>query len=244
MMRGVVGKWNIVFHARTEHWPMSSYAPPPPTQWDPPRPAAEQRSNGVATGGFVVALIGAIFSVIPAIGVVAWVLAPLGLVLSIVGLLRAHQLGSRKLAIAGTVLGAIGLLICFVWAAVFFASLGHTTSSTTSVTRPSYSTPYVPAAPQYTAAPDASSSTSTVDGFSQGTYEVGTGTGQIAPGKYRTTGAPSSELFQFCMASREKSDGSTIGFPVTTNTGPAFVTVQSSDGMVELSGPCTWAKVS
>jgi hypothetical protein len=221
---------------------MSSYAPPPPAQSGLPRPAPEPRaSNGLATAGFVIALIGAVLSLIPGIGLVSWVLAPLGLVLSIIGLQRSGYLGSRGLATAGIVLGALGLLICLIWAAAFFSSLGHTTSTTTSATKP-YSSPQYTASPPSAAAPD-SSTTDTVNGFSQGTYEVGTGASQIAPGKYRTTGAPADQLWQFCMASREKSDGSTIGFPVTTNTGPAFVTVQSSDGMVEFSGSCTWSKV-
>jgi hypothetical protein len=217
---------------------MSSYAPPPPVRPDPPQPEPRP-SHGLATAGFVIALIGAVLALVPAVGVVSWVLAPLGLVLSIVGLQRSGRMGGRGLAISGTILGALGLLICLIWMAAFVFSITHTTTTGPSTT-PSSSSRYT-SAPSAAAVPDSSTG---AGGFSQGTYEVGTGSGQIAPGKYRTTGASPDQLWQFCMASREKGDGSAIGFPVTTNTGPAFVTVRSSDGMVEFSGSCTWTRVS
>lgn len=122
---------------------------PPPTQqpyYRPPMPP--RRSNGLATAGFVVALCGAVLSIIPFLGIVAWVVAPVGIVLSVVGLLRAGELGGRGMAITGLVLGAVGLLICTIWAIGFAAAT--TPGSTYSAPPRSYSAPSS-VAPGYTA---------------------------------------------------------------------------------------------
>ncbi len=72
--------------------------------------------NGLGTAGFVLGLVGLVFSFIPLIGVVAWPLVIIGLVLSLVGIARARKTAASKgLAIAGTVLSAIGLLVCIAW---------------------------------------------------------------------------------------------------------------------------------
>ena len=67
---------------------------------------------------------------------------------------------------------------------------------------------------------------------------------EIAPGRYRTDGAPESSLFPLGMATRQAADGSPIGIPETTNNGPAYVTVRASDGLVEFTGDCTWSPAS
>lgn len=88
--------------------------PAPPAQ----PPAAR---NGLGTAGFVLGLIGLVFSPIPIIGVVAWPLVILGLIFSILGFLRTRngQATNKGLAIAGMVLSAIGLLVCILWAVAF-----------------------------------------------------------------------------------------------------------------------------
>ena len=98
------------------------YVPPPATdvqpQGQPPR-------NGLGTAGFVLGLIGFLFSFIPFIGVVAWPLVIIGLVLSIIGIARASsgKATNRGLAITGAVLSVIGLVICILYAAVFTATV-------------------------------------------------------------------------------------------------------------------------
>ncbi|WP_433781915.1 DUF4190 domain-containing protein [Actinomycetospora sp. CA-101289] len=201
------------------------YGPPPP--YPPP-------SNGLATAGFVVALVGAVLALVPFLGIVAWVISPVGLVLSIVGMTAAgrRQGTGRGLAVAGIVLGVVGLLICFLWvSAMAAATSGSTTSSTYSA--PSYSAPTQSAA--------AESATTPAGSFGQGTYTVGS---EIAPGRYRTDGAPDDSVFPLCMAARQSADGSSIGMPETTNNGPAYITVRASDGLVEFTGDCTWAPTS
>ena len=88
--------------------PPHGYAPPPPT----PR-------NGLGTAGFVLGLLAALFAMIPIIGVIAWPLAILGLVFGLVGISRARKGAATNmgLAIAGTVLSTIGLVLCIAWVA-------------------------------------------------------------------------------------------------------------------------------
>jgi hypothetical protein len=71
----------------------------------------QNKSNGVGTAGFVLALIGLLFCWVP---VVDWILWILGAILSIVGCFKEP----RGLAIAGVVISFIGivLIIAFVGA--------------------------------------------------------------------------------------------------------------------------------
>lgn len=76
--------------------------------------------NGLGTAGFVVGLIGFLLSLIPFVGVVAWPLVIVGLILSIVGLLRVKKrvANNKGLAIAGIVLSALGLIACILYTVV------------------------------------------------------------------------------------------------------------------------------
>ncbi|MGH3438295.1 MAG: DUF4190 domain-containing protein [Sciscionella sp.] len=84
-------------------------------------PIAAHPRNGLGTAGFVVGLVGLVLAFIPIIGIVAWPLVIIGLVLSIIGLLRAHKglASNTGLTIAGIAASAVGLVICIVWAAAF-----------------------------------------------------------------------------------------------------------------------------
>ncbi|MEJ2885132.1 hypothetical protein [Actinomycetospora aeridis] len=193
-------------------------------------------SNGIATGGFVVALVGAVLALVPFLGIVSWVISPVGLVLSIVGLTAASRKGGvgRGLAIAGVVLGGVGLLICFLWAIGFAGAVNESrTGTSTSYTAPLYGVPS--SAPS---SPAATSASAPAGSFSEGTYTVGS---EIAPGRYRTPGAPTDDVFRYCSASRQSTDGSTIGSPESTSGGPAYITVRQGDGQVEFYGGCVWS---
>jgi hypothetical protein len=124
------------------------YPPPYPPPYQQPyhlphRPPPP--SNGIATGGFVVALVGAALSLVPFLGIVSWVISPVGLVLSIVGLTAASRKGGagRGLAIAGVVLGGLGLLMCFLWVIGLAGAVNDSNArnSGTSYTAPSYAVP-------------------------------------------------------------------------------------------------------
>ena len=70
------------------------------------------------TGLAVASLVLGVFSIctvwIPFVGLIAWILAPLGLILGLVALRRPTGPG-RGVAIAGVVCSAIGLLGCIGW---------------------------------------------------------------------------------------------------------------------------------
>ncbi|MFC5061512.1 hypothetical protein [Actinomycetospora atypica] len=209
-------------------WQTGAYPVPPQYGWGQvpaggvPVPPPAPR-NGLATGGFVVALIGAVFALIPFIGVISWVLSPVGLVLSIVGIVVASKHGvGRGLAIAGAVLGVIGLLICMVWV----AAIGSAASSS-----PSYGS-----SGTYSASSGSSSAASLPAGtYGSGTYAVGS---EIQPGTYRTTGA------NYCYWARLSSaDGELSSINANDNvSGSSTMVVKSSDEYIEFSGSCTWTK--
>lgn len=81
--------------------------------------------NGLGTAGFVLGLLGFLFSPIPIIGVIAWPLVLLGVVFSPIGIAKANngEANNRGLAVAGLVLSTLGLLICIVWATAFAAAV-------------------------------------------------------------------------------------------------------------------------
>lgn len=96
---------------------MTLPAPHPPAQQEVPT----QPRNGLGTTGFILGLIGLIFSPIPFIGVVAWPLVILGLIFAAVGLHRVSKgkATNKGLSIAGIVTSIVGLIVCIVWVVVF-----------------------------------------------------------------------------------------------------------------------------
>jgi hypothetical protein len=83
-------------------------------------------SNGVAIAGFVVSLVGALLALVPFIGVFAWLLCSVGLGLSIAGLVRGvRRRAGRTFAVAGVVLGLVGLGICTFQASVWISAFQH-----------------------------------------------------------------------------------------------------------------------
>jgi hypothetical protein len=75
-----------------------------------------------------------------------------------------------------------------------------------------------------------------------GTYEVGTGVGQAAPGKYKSNG-PDSSNFAGCYYARLKNNDGGLSDIINNNIsqGPSVFTIKPSDGYVEISG-CTFTK--
>lgn len=99
---------------------MSAPQPYPNPTGPGAQPPAQPR-NGLGTAGFVLGLIGLVFSPIPFIGVVAWPLVILGFIFSLLGFLRARrgEATNKGLSVAGIVCSAVGLVICILWAAAF-----------------------------------------------------------------------------------------------------------------------------
>jgi hypothetical protein len=67
--------------------------------------------NSLGKASFIIGLIGLVFSFIPIIGFVSWLLGPLAILFGLIALRKRN----RSLAIAGSITGAIALLICFSW---------------------------------------------------------------------------------------------------------------------------------
>ena len=73
---------------------------------------AQPQGNGLAVASLVLGILSILFAWIPIIGMIAWILAPIGLVLGLVGLSKPS---GRGMAIAGSICSGIGLLICLLW---------------------------------------------------------------------------------------------------------------------------------
>lgn len=107
-------------------------APPPPAFTPPPAPPARS-SNGLATAGFVLGLLGLLGSFIPLINVVGIVLGVLGAILAAVGLAKAKRTGAGKgLAMAGLVLGVLAVVVAIVINVVFANAVDDALGATTA----------------------------------------------------------------------------------------------------------------
>jgi hypothetical protein len=111
------------------------------TQYGPYHPASHSTArsapqNGLGTGGFVLGLLGLLFSFIPLIGIIAWPLVLLGVILSGIGLSRARsgRATNMGLTIAGVACSVLGLLVCISYAAAFGAAVSTTPATSTSST--------------------------------------------------------------------------------------------------------------
>ncbi|MFN8169727.1 MAG: hypothetical protein U0S36_13215 [Candidatus Nanopelagicales bacterium] len=109
----------------------------------PPVPTADQTaaphttapthgSNGLATAGFILGLLGFLGSWVPLLNVIGILLGVLGVVLSAVGLAKAKRVASGKgLAIAGLVLGGLAIIIAVVINAAFANSVNDAVGKAT-----------------------------------------------------------------------------------------------------------------
>lgn len=105
---------------------MTASAPSPDVTQQSPGPT----KNGLATAGFVLGLLGLIFSFIPVIGVIAWPLVILGFIFAVIGFMRVRKGAPNKgLSIAGIVCSVIGLVVCIFQAAVFTAVVNEAANS-------------------------------------------------------------------------------------------------------------------
>lgn len=217
---------------------MSTIQQPPqynPYGYGVPQPQTPP-SNGLATGGFVTALVGAIVALIPIVGIVSWVICPVGLVLSIVGLTVASKSGGvgRGMGIAGVALAAGGLIICFLYAAAFSSAMSQAgrPSSTPSSSSPFSAAP-APVAPVVPSGP--------LTSVPSGTYEVGTGVGQVPPGSY-VAPAGSSTCYYARLKNTDGGFDSIIDNKGEYGGGQVLLNVKSSDKALEVSGDCVFAK--
>ena len=79
----------------------------------------QAQSNGLAVASLVLGILSILFVWIPFIGLVSWILAPIGRVLGLVALNKPF---GRGMAIAGSICSGIGLLGCIGWVVLIGAA--------------------------------------------------------------------------------------------------------------------------
>lgn len=95
-------------------------------------PAPPKGSNGLATAGFVLGLLGLLASWLPVLNVVGMILGVLGAVLAGVGLVKSKTVGAGKgLAIAGLILGVLALVIAIIVNVAFVNAVDEAVKATT-----------------------------------------------------------------------------------------------------------------
>ena len=113
---------------------------PAPQQSGPHGPGHSHGSNGLATAGFVLALLGFLSSWIPVLNILGMILAVVGAILAAVGLARSKRAGVGKgLAFAGLVLGVLAVIVAVVINVAFVNAVDDAIDETTktSVEAPS-----------------------------------------------------------------------------------------------------------
>ncbi|WP_374205735.1 MmpS family transport accessory protein [Crossiella sp. S99.2] len=98
---------------------VSQQFPHPPAQQQP-LPVAAKPSNGLGLTGFILGLVGLVFSLIPLVGVIAWPLVILGVIFCIIGLVKVKNktATNKGLAITGLVASVVGLGMCVTWVVI------------------------------------------------------------------------------------------------------------------------------
>jgi len=131
----------------------------------------------------------------------------------------------------------------FVLAAgVLIAGCSTSTSPSTPATTPAATTPPTVASTSAATAATSPSMVGPVMTVGPGTYAVGTGNGQVAPGKYFSP-APSSG--STCYYARLRNNDGDAGDIIAEelSQGNVIMTVRASDGYVTVSG-CTFIAAS
>lgn len=208
----------------------------------PQFPPATPMRNSFGTTALVLGIVGAVFAFIPIIGVVAWPLVILGLIFGIFGILRTRsgKADNRGMAIAGTALSGVGLVVCIAWTVALGATASEYNKTLDQFTAPGATT--LGAAPGVPPMPGQSVEAAAADGSSipgNGTFVVGS---DIQPGTYKTDGPDSFGCTYFRLANTSGDFNAIITSNVTQ--GPATVTIADSDGAFQTSGCKTWAKVN
>ena len=239
------------------------YHPQRPRSYPPPlspRPRPPRRlppGNGLGTAGLVLGITALVFAVIPIVGVIAWFLWPVGLVLALIGFarVRSGEATNRGPALAGVITSGAAAAVCLlglVITAVGTASAPAATppaATPPAATAPSSQPPRnvsVPTtAPQQratttAAVPAAAAPVGAATSVRDGTYEVGK---DISAGRYKTAGPPTKATIRNCRWQSAKDDSGELRSIISSGDtqGPGSVTVKAGE-FFQTSGGCTWTK--
>src|SRR5436190_7492498 len=92
--------------------PPPADTPPPAPAYTPPPTPPHNEGNGMAVASLVLGILSVLTGWIPIVGLVAWILAPLGLIF---GFLAIGKPNGKGMAIGGLITSGLGLLICIAW---------------------------------------------------------------------------------------------------------------------------------
>lgn len=90
-------------------------------------PVAPQSADktGFATTALAVGVVAVVFSFLPIIGVIAFVLAPIAIVFGVLG----RKSSKHGQSVAGMICGIVALIVSVIWLAVFSAAVGHASTN-------------------------------------------------------------------------------------------------------------------
>jgi len=229
--------------APNPYHPQRPRSQPPPL---PPRPRPPRRlppGNGLGTAGLVLGIIALVFAVIPIVGVIAWFIWPVGLVLALIGFarVRSGEATNRGPALAGVITSAVGAAS----APAASAPAATTPAATTPSSQPPGNVSVPTTAPQQratttAAAPASAPPVGAATSVRDGTYEVGK---DIAAGRYKTAGPPTNATIRNCRWQSAKDDSGELRSIISSGDtqGPGSVTVKAGE-FFQTSGGCTWTK--
>ena len=243
--------------APNPYHPQRPRSQPPPL---PPRPRPPRRlppGNGLGTAGLVLGIIALVFAVIPIVGVIAWFIWPVGLVLALIGFarVRSGEATNRGPALAGVITSGVAAAVCLLGLVITAVGAASAPAATTpAATTPAATTPSsqppgnvsVPTtAPQQratttAAAPASALPVGAATSVRDGTYEVGK---DIAAGRYKTAGPPTNATIRNCRWQSAKDDSGELRSIISSGDtqGPGSVTVKAGE-FFQTSGGCTWTK--
>jgi hypothetical protein len=213
----------------------------------------------------VLGITALVCAVIPIVGVIAWFIWPVGLVLALIGFarVRSGEATNRGPALAGVITSGVAAALCLLGLVIpAVGAASAPAASTPAPTSPAASTPAatspssqplgnvsvvsVPTtaphqrATSTAAAPASALPVGAATSVRDGTYEVGK---DIAAGRYKTAGPPTNATIRNCRWQSAKDDSGELRSIISSGDtqGPGSVTVKAGE-FFQTSGGCTWTK--
>jgi hypothetical protein len=213
----------------------------------------------------VLGIIALVFAVTPIVGVIAWFIWPVGLVLALIGFarVRSGEATNRGPALAGVITSGVAAAVCLLGLVITAVGAASAPAATTPAATPSAAAPSAATTPNSqppgnvsvvsvpTTAPQQRATTTAAAPASalpvgaatsvrDGTYEVGK---DIAAGRYKTAGPPTNATIRTCRWQSAKDDSGELRSIISSGDtqGPGSVTVKAGE-FFQTSGGCTWTK--
>ena len=201
-------------------------------------------------------------AVIPIVGVIAWFIWPVGLVLALIGFarVRSGEATNRGPALAGVITSGAAAAVCLLGLVITAVGTASAPAATPPAATPPAATPPAATAPSSqpprnvsvpttapqqratttAAVPAAAAPVGAATSVRDGTYEVGK---DISAGRYKTAGPPTKATIRNCRWQSAKDDSGELRSIISSGDtqGPGSVTVKAGE-FFQTSGGCTWTK--